>query len=253
MNTRVYTEKTDINGDNTRSFYNERAKRWKDMECPYTLVLLGDQDPSLAEKYNRFEKESILPKIRIDSDSTVLDIGCGMGRWAESLIPICGQYVGTDFSDAIIDVAKSRCAELPNAENSDFKCMSFQKTVSTDINDLTGGKKINRLLVCGVEMYINDNDLLSGMKSLMNLLDDKCVIYFTETVAIKTRLTLDSHPSEALKTTYDAIYRTPDEYLEIYNILIDKGFRIVEKDFLPHINNDEKFSETDRWYVILER
>ena len=43
--TRIYEKKLDINTRNTQAFYNQRAKQLESMECPYTAVLLGDQNP----------------------------------------------------------------------------------------------------------------------------------------------------------------------------------------------------------------
>jgi len=37
-----------------------------------------------------------------------LDIGCGIGRWAENIIDHCGEYIGTDFSDEMIKQAGER-------------------------------------------------------------------------------------------------------------------------------------------------
>lgn len=102
-------------------------------------------------------------------------------------------------------------------------------------------------------MYINDADLKDCIARLIDLLDEHCIMYLTETVAVETRLTLDECPSDALKTTYDVIYRTPSEYNAYYEVFKNAGFRIVKQDYLPHLNNEASFSETDRWYTILER
>jgi hypothetical protein len=72
-------------------------------------------------------------------------------------------------------------------------------------------------------------------------------------VSVETRLTLNEFYSDALKSKYDVIYRTSAEYNEYYKVLLDKGFRIVKQDYLPKINSDEKYKETERWYTILER
>ncbi len=252
MESRIYEKKVNIDTEHTRMFYDQRARHFDEMECPYTTVLLGDQDPSLAERYNKFEKEYIFPKLYITSESNIIDIGCGIGRWAESVIPFCSCYTGTDFSSEMIATAQKRCSNLlPELTNYSFKEMSFQETVNSNI-DLLGGP-FDRMLVCGVCMYINDEDLESAFIRINDILCDNCRIYFTETIALKSRLTLDSHHSEALKTTYDVIYRSSEDYLKLYDHLVEKGFRIIESDFLPHMNKNESFRETDRWYVIMER
>lgn len=246
---RIYEEKHNINTENTREFYNRRAKRFAEMDNPYVSVLLGDQDPNHAEQWNKFEKEYILPQLKIDKNCAVLDIGCGIGRWAESVIPLAGYYCGTDFSEEMVKVARSRCSQ--RGDNYTFFNASFNEIAEKDESFFN--RKFNRVIIGGVCMYINDDDLENCLKGFIKHLDGHCIMYLTETVAIKTRLTLDKCPSEALKTDYDVIYRTPDEYNEHYKILTGAGFKIIKQDFLPHLNAEKQFSETDRWYSILER
>lgn len=246
---RIYEQKHDIDSANTQAFYNERAKHMEEMDNPYVAVLLGDQNPEHAEEWNRFEKEYILPELKIDKSSAVLDIGCGIGRWAESVIPDAGYYFGADFSSEMVQTAKKRC----NFEGSDY---TFYHASFNEIAEKDEGffkKKFNRVIIGGVCMYINDRELQRCMNGFTAHLDEHCIMYLTETVAVKTRLTLDRCPSDALKTNYDVIYRTPSEYNDLYKTLLDVGFQIKKQDYLPHLNNEKEFSETDRWYTIFER
>lgn len=245
---RIYEKKHNIDTTNTKDFYNERAKMLAEMDNPYVTVLLGDQNPACAEQWNKFEKEYILPHLKVDKNSSVLDIGCGIGRWAESVIPLSGYYFGADFSEEMVKTARNRCS---NGENCTFYNASFNEISEKD--ETFFKRKFNRVIIGGVCMYINDKDLESCLKGFIKHLDEHCIMYLTETVAVKTRLTLDRFPSEALKADYDVIYRTPDEYNEYYKIVTEAGFKIVKQDFLPHLNNEEQFSETDRWYSIFER
>ena len=248
--TRVYEKKLDINTNNTRKFYDERAKEIARMECPYTSVLLGDQNPKHAEEWNIYEKEFILPHLKIDKSSEVLDVGCGMGRWAETIIPMVSFYLGTDFSSEMIQVARKRC--IFSDKDYEFYNLSFQELAQAPGTFLQE-RKFNRVIVSGVCMYINDSEIEQCYKGLVRLLDEHCVLFLNETVAVEKRLTLNEHPSEALKTTYDVIYRTIKEYNEYYNIFLDNGFRIEKQEFLPHLNNEKGYSETERWYTILKR
>ena len=243
---RIYSQKVDIKTEHTRRFYDNRAKSIEKMENPYVSVLLGDQNPQHAIEWNRFEKDIILPQLQIQKDTAVLDIGCGIGRWAESVIPICGEYVGTDFSAEMIKIAEQRC----RIEGGFYKFLnlSFQETVRRKF-----GRNFGCVVICGVCMYINDADLKQCFDGLLDLLDGHCILYLTETVAVKTRLTLDHLPSDALKAIYDVIYRTPDEYRMYYKSLEKAGFRVIKQDYLPHLNDEKQFGETDRWFTILER
>ncbi|MBS7368819.1 MAG: class I SAM-dependent methyltransferase, partial [Oscillospiraceae bacterium] len=99
---RIYGESFDIDASRTRELYNKRSERLSQMQNPYTSVLLGDQNPEYAVKWNAIEKETILPLLGVEKTSSVLDLGCGIGRWAETVIPLCGQYTGVDFSEGMV-------------------------------------------------------------------------------------------------------------------------------------------------------
>lgn len=105
---RIYGEKVNINSDNTKDFYNNRARSIQNMDNLYVSMLLGDQNPEYALAWDSYEKENILPKMQIDEHNKILDIWCGMGHWAESLIPISGYYCGTDLSPEMVKCAAER-------------------------------------------------------------------------------------------------------------------------------------------------
>ncbi len=246
---RIYGKKVEINTEHTRDFYNNRAKNIKNMNNPYVSVLLGDQNPEYALAWDAFEKENILPKMQIDETCRVLDIGCGMGRWAEALIPKCGYYCGTDLSSEMVKFAEEH-NRFPE-KSYDFLNYGFEEFCALPETKVPG--KFNRLWICGIMMYINDEALLKGMEQLLEKMDRHARIYFTETIALTERLTLNEFYSEALKADYNVIYRTEAEYNYIYKNWLEAGFQIVEQGMLPHLNKEKEYSETDRWYTILER
>lgn len=246
---RIYGEKININSNHTKDFYNHRAKSIQNMANPYVSVLLGDQNPEYALAWDTYEKENILPKMQIDDHSKVLDIGCGMGRWAEVLIPGSGYYCGTDLSPEMVKCAKER-NQFPE-KSYDFLNYGFEEFCALPETKLPC--RFNRLWICGIMMYINDDALLTGMEQLLDKMDAQAKVYFTETIALEERLTLNQFYSEALKAEYDVIYRTEMEYNQIYERWLAAGFQILEQGMLPHLNKEEEYRETDRWYTILKR
>lgn len=246
---RIYGDKVDINTENTERLYNDRAIRIKEMECPYTAVLLGDQNPEYALEWNRVEKELVLPKLNITESSYVVDFGCGIGRWAEDIIPICNKYTGIDFSAGMVEIASERCSGFVG-KNYKFNCNSFQQFI--DSYDKKDGK-IDVVIMSYVCMYINDDDLKKYFEKLSELVGEKCTIYFLDTVGLKERLTLKGIYSQALKSDYGALYRTVDEYSKLYEIFFQKGFVESASGFMPKLNDEEAYKETDRYYSILER
>lgn len=242
---RIYGESADINTSTVQELFNNRAKSMG-KDNPYTSVLLGDQNPAYAKEWNKFEKQNLLPRLKLDGSCSFLDIGCGLGRWAETVIPQCKYYCGVDFSSEMIKTARNRI-QFENKKY-DFVNCSFQ-----EVAEKLKGKKFDRVIISYICMYINDEDLEKCFASLKNLLEPNTILYFTETVAIKERLTLKDFYSEAMKVDYSTIYRTPEEYKKIYEKYLLEKNSIIESGFHPHLNKEKEYSETDRWYAIIGR
>jgi ubiquinone/menaquinone biosynthesis C-methylase UbiE len=99
-----------IPGGNDRNleFWEQAA-----LKDPYAAICTG-WDP---EKFDN-AKESVVFSfdMGLTREMTVLDLGCGLGRVAKFLAPQVGKYVGADFSENMIRLARIRNAALPNVE-----------------------------------------------------------------------------------------------------------------------------------------
>ena len=248
---RIYGENVNINHENVEKFYDDRAKRISEMKNPYSAVLLNDHNPEAVEKRMNLEKEHIFPRLKIDKYSKVLDIGCGIGRWGEEIIPQIsseGGYYGIDFSQQMIEVARKRTSRFEN-KNFKFDKMSFQEFTS----DRKDKSKYNRVIMSGVIMYISDSDVFMCFKDLLAFMDGKCMIYIHEPCNLTERLTLRNFPSEALRADYNVIYRTKPEYDRLFSVLIDAGFFVSYSEYYSKLGGDIAFKENDRFYTIFER
>lgn len=83
MSNRIYGTRTDINEQEVRDFYNKRAALASSMKNPLSAVVNGEQNPEQADTRSRFDREYIVPRLDLTQNSAVLDIGCGMGRFAD--------------------------------------------------------------------------------------------------------------------------------------------------------------------------
>ncbi len=246
MNNRIYNQQVDLNHEDIRTFYDKRASMYqKGDKSRNTSVLLGDGDPGYADKWNEFEKRKVLPILDVKETDYVLDIGCGVGRWAESLLPKCQMYVGIDFSAEMIHAAQEYFNQVKNAL---FVNASFQKAFS---EEAVTCRKYDIVIITGVSMYINDSDLRVCYSRLKDLLNDGAVIYVEESVGVKERLTLQHIWSEGLQDNYDAVYRTKDEYMNLMDALLESTEVLSEGYF--HQLDKEKMPETSHWHIIMKK
>ena len=243
MKERVYGEKVSIDTGNTVSFYDQRAKTIKNREQEYTTVLLGDQDPDFSVKWDAYEKKFILPKLKLNQDKVILDIGCGIGRWAEAVADQCKEYYGVDFSSEMIAVAKENIKN----ENCHFYAMSAVDAVS---NPKIADRKYDIVLDVGVSMYINEEELVECYQGLKKLADRDTLFYFEESVGKKERITLNHIWSDNLNAYYGAIYRTREEYKSLIEECMN-GVEFIEEGYLQCLDKEEH-AETSHWYALFK-
>ena len=245
MGNRIYRETVSINTDQVRDFFNNRAKMVADKGV--SVVMLQEHDQDSAIKECNFEEEIVKQRLQITPKTRVLELGCGIGRLAESILPMCGFYCGIDFSEEMITTAKSICSKY--GSHAQFHTMSC--TEATEKNSDFFGGKFDCLVVSGIFMYINDEELTQIFNRLPNLLSKCSTIYFLDPVGVGERLTLCEFYSKELQTTYNAIYRTPEEYNQAYQPLFQAGFSIIEQGPVPQAK--KQYSDSDRWYTIFKR
>ena len=243
MKERVYGEKINIDTENTISFYNQRAKTVKNREQEYTTVLLGDQDPEYAVKWDEYEKGFVLPKLMLNRNKVVLDLGCGMGRLADAVSDKVKEYYGVDFSSEMIAVAKQNVRN----NNCHFYAMSVVDALS---DPKITARKYDLVLMAGVSMYINEDELKESYRLLRNLVNKDSLFYFEESVGKIERLTLNHIWSEDLQDYYGSIYRTREEYKSLIDECIN-GAKYIEEGYMNFLDKEE-WSETSHWYALLQ-
>lgn len=225
-------------------FFEKRAEK-VEILGPTRAVIYQDKSPDLAERRDKAEKELLFPLIKLDKDSQVLDAGCGTGRWAKVIIPVCGSYHGVDVSPGLIKVADQLYGHLPNTR---FSVCSLDKmsrdAISTEI-------LFSRILSFGVYIYLNDYQVLEALRCITQLTAPKARILFREPVAIENRLTLQEHFSEEMEQKYNAIYRTEFELLEIFEDTIEAAGFLLESygDVYTEAELNNRAETKQRWYL----
>ena len=174
---RISGKSVHIDDETVHSFFEERTS--KKLPHRYNYVIYQDSNPDLALERDAYEKKKMLPLLDLRSDSRVLDIGCGVGRWGDAVVKVIsdGRYVGVDYSKDFLEIAKEN---LPSD-----KCRllsgSFQE-LSSILESSGETEKYNAILINGVLMYLNDEDLISCMKTAADLLKENGVVYIKESV-----------------------------------------------------------------------
>ena len=120
---------------------------------------------------NITQLKMMLEKVRIDENSSVLDIGCGNGRIAEYISDATGaQVTGIDYIPEAIETALKRTA-------SKIDRLSFQ--ISDIENPVETGQSFDLILSIDT-MYFSDTDLLlSAWKKLLKPNGQMAIFYLS--------------------------------------------------------------------------
>ncbi len=208
MEKRITGEKVRIDENSVHSFFDNRQN--KKLPHRYNYVNYQDSNPELVLERDKIEKERVGKYFPVGADDFILDIGCGVGRWGDLIIPLLkkGRYVGVDYTQYFIDIAKEQFAG--NAQ-SVFLQGLFQD-IELILKKSGEYRKYSRILVNGVLMYINDSSVEGCFNAVDNLLEEGGILYIRETAGMKERLTLQNFYSEDLTADYTVIYRSLHEY-----------------------------------------
>lgn len=233
---RLYGEKKDINPDDVKNFFSDRANR--DLESDLSIVLFQEKENS--EQRHIEEKKLFHEHINVDG-KIILEVGCGIGRWAEALHDKCESFLGIDYTEDLIEIAK---------KSYDFDNCKFQVMSATDIkaDTLLIKPPFDVIIFSGVLMYINDDDIKLVFNELNRICADDKKLFIMEPVSrMGSRLTLKDFYSEGLEADYNAIYRTEEEYMELFEIL--NYNKIFADDIFEDLSNH---SETHYKYFVIE-
>ncbi len=240
---RNYGQNIPIASEAVRKFYDQRFSP----ERPLGSVMLSD-DEEMLRRRDENEREQVMSLFQLDPQKTqLLDLGCGNGRWYEPFKDHVRSYEGVDFSAPNIEFALTH--RRGGAES------NFVIGNCTQIGQMPlKYSPYNFVLSCGLFVYLNDDEVLAVLRSLLHLLQPSAQIYIRVSVSVMgQRLTLKDFPSETLKADYHGIYRPPEEYEEIFRtLLVSAGFRLTHTSMLLRADIGAR-KETNQQYWFFER
>ncbi len=210
----------DISYEATLEFFESRG-RGASPEAPQTATMY--QDKTLAERRDAWERERVVPLLKLEGHERVLDIGCGFGRWAEILTGKVAEYLGVDFSGELLKLAQSR-----NLERCRFQRLPAQDVAAATLEI---GGPFDLFICSGILIYLNDADVARVARNVAEMAGPSARVYVREPMALAERLTLDRYPSQELQQDYSAIYRTCEQCRELFGApLREVGFKLVREE-----------------------
>jgi len=231
-----------ISRESVAKFFKQRADKSQQLGHIQT-VIYQDKNPELALKRDEAEKAKLLPLLSLTGFEDVLDVGCGTGRWADVIYPQCTSYLGTDFSQELVDIAVKRFASNPKVK---FRCIA-----SESISDQSITQRFQIIISMGLFIYLNDDELSQTIKGYTSVADSSCRILIREPVGTHARLTIQEHFSEDMEQIYNAIYRTEAELMDVFTSeLIAEDFLLVGTGDVYESTLNNRSDTKQKWFLL---
>ena len=170
-------------------------------------------DPPVLQNYmNKWDGQSFIDSLELDSNDNLLEIGVGTGRLAKIVLDIgCGHFTGIDISSATIARAKDNLNEWKNTSLicGDFISYAFHQTFDTIYSSLT---------------LFHFKDKAAFIRKVAGLLSAKGRVVLSVPKEKEDSITYGSREIE--------LY--PDDIDELKTLLINNGLAIhsvIEVDF----------------------
>ena len=130
-------------------------------------------------------------------DGCVLDLGSGIGFWAEYFARRFSRVVAVEASKPLYEALEARCAPSPNV-----------KTIHGDVMLFRPEEQYDVVFLGGLLMYLNEEEVVCLLRTLIPSLQPGGVILCRETTVRKGTTTRQGD--------YQAVYRSVADYERIF-------------------------------------
>lgn len=162
---------------------------------PYMMDGFGF--PSSSGRF-RFRAEcKIVDQLIQDANGSVLDLGSGIGFWAEHFSQRFSQVIAVEASEPLFQALEKRCGSYKNVKLIQGDVLCFQPEDEYDV-----------IFLGGMLMYLNEADVVSLMRKIIPCLRPGGIVLCREST---------NQLGESIRQgEYQAIYRSVSDYERIF-------------------------------------
>jgi len=174
-----------------------------------------------SDEYAKKEEEFLLPLINKYFPTSVLDLGCGNGRYSRALKEKVDKYTGVDLSRRFI----ARLEELNDKKDFYF--------VHSPAHRFKSNKKFDMIIMIGLITYMNDNEILEMNSNCLNHLENEGVVIVRNVNHGNQNRSIFNDSWNILKLLlgkpiYQIIRRPESEFLKLFS-----AFKLIESHKIP--------------------
>jgi trans-aconitate methyltransferase len=196
---------------------------------PYMMEGFGF--PASAGQF-RFKAERQIVERLIGgvNSNSMLDLGCGIGCWAEYFARHFSKVIAVEASKALFDVMAQQCASLTNVTPIHGDVLSFEPE-----------EPYSMAFLGGMLMYLNESDVIALLRKLIPFIEPGGVILCRETTVRQGTVIRDGD--------YQVAYRSVQTYTDIFK---QCGITSVKVEAnLPYILMQMGCESIKKWKEII--
>jgi SAM-dependent methyltransferase len=190
--------------------------------------------PNGAGDY-RFKAETQIVKSLlngVDRDGAVLDLGCGVGYWAEAFAQEFSSVVAVEGSANLYDTLATRCLPYPNIQSVHSNVLNFQPEGD-----------FNLAFLGGLLMYLDESDVVALLGDLKKHLNPDGIILCRESTVRGDTLTLTGD--------YSVVYRSIETYRRIFESC-GLAVRVIERNE-PYVLLEMGCQLIGKWKALMPK
>ena len=151
----------ELEAETSRGNYKDTWNAVSDNESSAKISVAGYTDESEFERTSQFTLQVLQDSVGVNAEDVILEIGCGVGRMARTLSPLCRHWIGADVSENMLEHARARTGDLAN--------VNFQPLNGWDLYTIEDGS-IDMVYCTVVFMHLDEWDRFNYICEAMRVL-----------------------------------------------------------------------------------
>ncbi len=199
---------------------------------PYMMDGFGF--PAGAGQFRFHGESKIVSRLirELDRGGTALDLGCGVGYWAEYFAGHFTKVVAVEGSRPLYEATRQRCAPYPHVE-----------AIRGDVLAFEPEDRYELVFLGGMLMYLNESDVISLLQKLVPFLDSGGIILFRETTVRSGTITRQGE--------YQAAYRCVSTYRGVFQ---QSGLSVAHVETnVPYVLMQMGCELVKKWKAVVPR
>ena len=199
---------------------------------PYMMDGFGF--PAGAGRFRFHGESKIVSRLirKLDRGGIALDLGCGVGYWAEYFARHFARVVAVEASLPLYESTRQRCTPYPNVAAIHGDVLAFEPE-----------DRYKVVFLGGMLMYLNESDVISLLQKLVPFLDSGGIILCRETTVRKGTVTRQGE--------YQAVYRCVPTYRRIFQ---QCGLTVAHVETnVPYVLMQMGCESVKKWRAIVPR